>query len=224
MTKPAIHPDELLLQFMEKDLAPSQDETVAEHVASCPSCREWCETFRALDSNARSALSERHPSADSIARHVIAPESLDEDQCRSLSEHLAHCDLCREDAALVAEGVSGGSALHERPEVATRLLTSRPLQIAASLVLAVGLLASLLFRNPAAESVDQKRVSGELLEGQRVIEAGVRVEVTDTAVALGSDIVIRAGDTVALGNGFSIAQGAAFSVETGIAEGEADSG
>lgn len=223
MAESSAHPNDLLLRFVENDLAPAQEERVAEHVARCPECQDWCEAFAVLDSDLR-ASADRHPSADSIARYVIAPETLDEEKRQSLHSHLASCDLCREDEALVAEGVDGKPLGYEAQGVAMRLLTSRPLQIAASLLLLVGVLASPLFRESSGQPAAQMQVDGQLLEGQRVIEAGVRVEVTDTAVALGSDIVFRAGDTVALGNGFSIAEGASFSVETGIAKGDADSG
>lgn len=225
MTELATHPDDLLLQFMEHDLTPSQEESVAGHVENCPSCRAWCETFGALVSNPSSALADRHPSADSIARHVIAPESLDEERRQLLSSHLARCEPCREEAALVAEGVKNELASYETPAPAMRrLMASRAVQLAASLLLLVGLLASPLFRPTSEEPAAQMQIDGQLLEGERIIEAGVSVEVTDTEIALGSDVVFRAGDTVALGNGFSVAEGAVFSVETGIAESHADSG
>lgn len=224
MMNSTTHPDDLLLRFMENDLSPSRKESVAEHLEICPSCRDWCETFRALDSDPRSELAGYHPSADSIARYVIAPGSLHGERRRSLSSHLARCEQCRGEADVIAEGVSNQLASYEPAPTMRGLAASRPLQIAASLLLLVGLLASPLFRKSSEEPAAQTQVDGKLLEGQQVIEAGVRVEVTDTTIALGSDVVFRAGDTVALGNGFSIAEGAVFSVETGIAEGHADSG
>lgn len=222
---------------------------VRAHVDDCPACRDWLATHDLL----LGALSQGqlrdddHPSSEVLALCVVRPEELREPGREELRDHLVRCSTCREAVALVGNVVHQARPGEEgaRPPIASRsrrpLYRSRLLAAGlAILVLGSGLLfgalvlsrfgpdpmssaprGSVYEATNFSEATDE--LSGQDLEGHRVIETERTLVVSKLTVKSGADVTLRARGVVAFGDGFQVARGARLSVGAGTASGHAPS-
>ena len=192
-------------------LDPPDRRRIESHLAGCPDCTSWLETYRVLVS----VVDRRHPESERLARYALTPELLSEEQRASLGRHLEGCADCRREVELTQAAVARGREASRQTALRRRAaaLSPRPsrLALAASVTLLLLTGAALLFR--ASSGPDNGAASAQTLQGTQVLEAEHEILLAATEIATGADITVRAADVVALGEGFSLAADATLTIE-----------
>lgn len=146
---------ELLLADAEHGrLDPGVAAELATHVAACDECRAWRDTYALLRRAA--GTGSGHPSSDALARYAVSPPGLPGPEREALTTHLASCDTCRQELALVQGALAASRDAAPSPPRRRALLL--PLAVAASLALAAA--AGLLYTELLNLRGDLRSVQG----------------------------------------------------------------
>lgn len=183
------------------------NETVSEmqrHVQDCDECQEWLETYSLLEASvAPSGAAISHPAAEQIASYALDLEEVDE----PFIAHVSGCGNCNREVRLVRASVSQAEA---SPPNRESWPGSRWLVAAALSALAFGLPFWFSRSNPAGPD---RTVSSQTLYGTTTIDSNEYLMATNTRIATGADVTLRAGRIVALGDGFSVGDDASLTIE-----------
>lgn len=231
----------MLPDLMCGGLDPTETADLEEHLAECPSCRGWVDTYRLLEEavGGGAGAGDPHSGPEVLALCAVRPEEEFELERGDLREHLAQCQGCRQDLEALKHAIREARPAIEasaprRSRQRRRVAAMAWGGLAATLA-TVGIGLTLFLggtprdRAPqaggpgpavAASSAASQAEPGETLsnvelEGQRLIVADHSLLVTDVKVKPGGRVIFQVGEVAAFGDGFQIGDGGSVVVEVG---------
>lgn len=210
---------ELLPDFAQGRLEAEGRAAIEEHLAVCPACREWLETYHLLGRALAAQEETEHPDSADLAAWAARNDELPP----GAAAHLEGCAECGREVELLTAAIRAARGAEQIEEVESRRLRPRRGRMAiawtaaASLVLLV-LAGSLLLDFRGDEERDYV-ISGVTLSGEETISAR-SIHASAAKILPGSAVVFEAGELIALGEDFVVASGATF--EAGNSATDAD--